>query len=204
MGKSGMGSASVIIRAGDLQPRPWPNGLGVTREVVTEGRTEAAFGWQIGIADLADEATFSHFPGCDRIFTLIEGPGATLTLEGRGPLPCRPWVPASFPGDVPTHYRPAAGPARAFNVIADREAFEARVAVRSIAASHPLRCGAASVAIFCGEGTLETDGVRLEAGDTMLHPGPASFRAIGQAALAVIVDIARAEAPVRPSPTPQK
>jgi environmental stress-induced protein Ves len=204
MEKTGMVPASVIIRAGDLQPRPWPNGLGVTREVVTEGRTEAAFGWQIGIADLAGEAAFSHFPGCDRIFTLIEGPGATLTLEGRGPLPCRPWVPASFPGDVPAHYRPGAGPARAFNVIADREAFEARVAVRSIAASHPLRCGAAGVAIYCGEGTLETDGVRLEAGDTMLHPRSASFRAIGQAALAVIVEITRAESAQRLSPTPQK
>jgi hypothetical protein len=46
--------------------------------------------------------------------------------------------------------------------------------------------------------------VRLEAGDTMLHPRSASFRAIGQAALAVIVEITRAESAQRLSPTPQK
>jgi environmental stress-induced protein Ves len=169
-----------IIRAAALQPRPWPNGLGTTREVASGP------GWQIGIADLAGEAAFSHFPHADRIFTLIAGDGATLTLA-EGPLPCRLWVPAGFPGDVPSHYRPLGGPARAFNVIADRRSFAARVTVHGIAPSHAVR--GAGLAVFCAEGVLELAGERLEAGDTALHPGGAAVRAVGGSALAILVEM---------------
>ncbi|HEY8612636.1 MAG TPA: HutD family protein [Roseomonas sp.] len=184
-----MGTLPTIIRAASLQPRPWPNGLGITRDVAVQDQTETGFGWLISIADLTGEAAFSHFPSIDRVFTLIEGPGATLTLDGRFPLPCHPWVPACFPGDRPTHYRPGGGPARAFNVFTDRDAFEARVSVRSIAASHRVPGAAASVAVFCARGMLEIGGERLEGGDTMLHPAEAPIEAVGAAAIAIIVEV---------------
>ncbi|WP_424134715.1 HutD family protein [Roseomonas chloroacetimidivorans] len=175
--------ASSIIRAPDLRPRPWPNGLGTTRDVAS------GEGWQMGVADLAGEAAFSHFAGLDRVFTIIKGAGATLELEGRGPLPCPPLVPTSFPGDVPTYYRPRAGAGRAFNVITDRAMFEARVAVCSIAASHQVGLPVGCLAVFCAEGAVEMGGKTLEAGDTMLHPGPEPVRAASVAAIVIVVEL---------------
>ena len=170
----------TIIRAADLQPRPWPNGLGTTRDITVED------GWLITVADLTGDAAFSHFPGTDRIFTLLGGPGVTLTLEGRSPLPCLPLVPASFPGDVPTHCRMAGGPARAFNVMAERGRAEARVAVRSIAAGHRVHSPSRCVAVFCAEGSLLIGDVRLRPEDTILHAGAVAVEGPG---VAVFVEI---------------
>ncbi len=177
-----MGSSTALLRASDLQPRPWPNGLGVTRDLASGP------GWLVSIADLAGEAAFSHFAGMDRVFTLIEGPGATLVV-GDAALPCLPFVPAHFPGDVPTHYRPGGGPARAFNVFTERGRFEARVVLRSIAASHGFRPGEGCVALHCLAGTLGVGEEELAAGDTLLHPGAAPCLALGGAALAVTVEL---------------
>ena len=168
-----------IIRAADLQPRPWPNGLGVTRDITVGD------GWLITVADLTGDAAFSHFPETDRIFTLLGGAGVTLELEGRPPLSCLPWVPTSFPGDVPTFCRMEGGPARAFNVMASRR-HEARVAVRSIAAGHSVRSTSRCAAIFCIEESLTVGDERLGAGDTMLHPGATAIEGPG---LAIMVDI---------------
>ncbi|MBI0536657.1 HutD family protein [Roseomonas sp. KE2513] len=170
----------TIIRAADLHPRPWPNGLGTTRDITVQD------GWLITVADLTGDAAFSHFPGIDRLFTLLGGAGVTLTLEGRPPLPCLPLVPASFPGDMPTHCRMAGGPARAFNVMAERGRFEARVAVRSIAAAHHIHSPASCVAVFCAEGSLTIGDVRLGPEDTILHPGAVAIEGPG---VAIFVEI---------------
>ncbi|WP_458094088.1 HutD/Ves family protein [Roseomonas sp. WA12] len=173
-----------LIRAASLTPRPWPNGLGITRDVA--GSDGEGMGWLISIADLTGEAAFSYFPGVDRIFTLIEGAGATLTVDGIV-LPCRPFVPSLFPGDRPTHYVPQGGPARAFNVFTAREAFEAQVFVQAISANHPAPSGGKTLAVHCAEGVLAIGDARLEAGDTLLHPGDAPIEAAGAAAIAIIV-----------------
>lgn len=188
-----------LIRAASLAPRPWPNGLGITRDVA--GSEGEGPGWLISIADLTGEAAFSHFPGVDRIFTLIEGAGATLTVDGII-LPCRPFVPSLFPGDRPTHYVPESGTARAFNVFAARDAFEALVFVQAIAAGHRVALGAAVLAVYCAEGVLAVGDVRLEAGDTLLHPGIAPVEAIGAAATAILVALRPANP--RASATPQE
>ncbi|TPG57189.1 HutD family protein [Roseomonas nepalensis] len=169
----------TVIRAADLEPRPWPNGLGITRDIA------AGEGWLITVADLAGDAAFSRFPDTDRIFTLLGGAGVTLELEGRPPLACLPWVPAGFPGDVPTFCRMGGGPARAFNVMA-RRGHEARVAVRSLAAGHAVHATPRCAAVFCAAGSLMAGGERLEAGDTMLHPGAAAIEGPG---IAILVDL---------------
>ena len=173
------------IRAASLTPRPWPNGLGITRDVA--GSEGEKLGWLISIADLAGEAAFSHFPDVDRVFTLIEGAGATLMLDGQFALPCRPFVPALFPGDRPTHYVPRGGPARAFNLFTAREAFAARVSVQAIAASHRIPVGERTLAVHCAEGVLAAGDARLSAGDTLLHPGAVTIEALATAATAIIV-----------------
>jgi environmental stress-induced protein Ves len=183
--------ARSIVRASDLKPKPWPNGLGITRDIVAQNRSEAHFDWLISIADLTESAAFSHFLACDRIFTLIEGDGVTLTLDHEYPMPCTPLVPASFPGDHPTHCTMGNTPARAFNVFIDRRSFDGQVAVRTIAGSHAIRSAARTAAIFCIAGMLDVDGDILAAGDTSVGGGAATIRASDGPATAIIVEIER-------------
>ena len=172
----------AVIRAADLQPRPWPNGLGITRDVAS------GEGWLISIADLGGPAAFSDFPATDRSFVLLGGPGATLVLEERWRLRCRPFVPACFPGDRPTRYEPDAGPARAFNLFCARGQDAARLSVRSLAAGHSLAAGPATLAVHCAEGRLSLGGLPLEAGDTLLHPGDPAIQAMDGAAIVILVE----------------
>jgi environmental stress-induced protein Ves len=178
-----------VIRGAALTPRPWPNGLGITRDVAGHRQQGARFDWLLSIADLREDAAFSDFPGCDRVFTLIEGGDVTLTLDGARPMPCLTLVPASFPGDRPTFCTMAGGPARAFNVFVDRGRYAARVAVRSIAAEHAIQPCAATEAVFCVGGALDVGGATLAAGDTVTGTGAAVIRAVGASALALIVEI---------------
>jgi environmental stress-induced protein Ves len=178
-----------VIRAAALTVRPWPNGLGVTRDVAGQGQHGAQFDWLISIADLTVSAAFSHFPDCGRVFTLIEGRDVTLTLDGRDPMACQALTPAHFPGDHPAFCTMGGGPARAFNVFFDRRRFIARVAVSTIAPSHAIWTGARTVAIFCVSGTLGLDDLTLGAGDTVTAPGAALIRAGGAGAVAVSVEI---------------
>ncbi|MCR0982980.1 HutD/Ves family protein [Roseomonas populi] len=157
----------TAIRYAALEPRPWVNGLGISREIAS------GEGWTIAVADLGTAAAFSHFPGQDRVFTLIEGEGATLSFADRPPLPCLPFVPAGFPGDVPCHYEPSGGAARAFNLIVGRGRFEPRVAVRGLAAGQGLVPPAGALALYCARGAVRIGDARLEAGDTMMQPGAA-------------------------------
>ncbi|MBP0491351.1 HutD/Ves family protein [Pararoseomonas indoligenes] len=159
--------APPVIRFATLEARPWVNGLGISREIAS------GEGWTIAVADLGAAAAFSHFPAQDRVFTLIDGPGATLSFMDRPPLPCLPFVPAGFPGDVPCHYEPREGAARAFNLIVGRGRFEPRVAVRGLAAGQGLVPPAGALALFCAGGAVRIGDARLEVGDTMLEPGSA-------------------------------
>ena len=177
-----------IIRAAALQPRPWPNGLGVTRDI-TGGLGAAEPGWLLSIADLVQDAAFSHFPDCNRVFTLVDGGAVTLTLDGALPMPCLPFVPASFPGDRPTICTMGCPAARAFNLFFDRNRCDGRVAVHTVAAHHTLRMTALTQAVFCAAGTLQLAGETLAAGDTALQPGAISIRAGAAASIAIIVEI---------------
>jgi environmental stress-induced protein Ves len=171
---------SEIIRASALTPRPWPNGLGVTRDV-WERR-----GLLISIADLSQTATFSHFPDCDRIFTLIEGDTVELQLDGRAAMACLPFLPQAFPGDVPTTCVMPPGLRRAFNVFAPRTGPGAQVLVLRIAEGHRVKLGAV-LAVHCVSGTLAVGTIWLEDGDTAIEPDEDMLEAIGGAALAVLV-----------------
>ncbi len=78
-------SAGRILRADELQPQPWRNGLGVTREIALfpPGADADDFLWRISVADVVGPAPFSRFPGIDRIIVLLDGAGFRMTLDGQ-------------------------------------------------------------------------------------------------------------------------
>ena len=178
---------TAIIRASTLLARPWPNGLGTTRDI-TGTLDPTGPGWLLSLADLVQDAAFSHFPGVDRVFTLVEGGPVTLTQHDVA-MPCLPFVPASFPGDRPSHCTMGCPSARAFNLFVDRARCEGRVSVRTIAAHHVLQTTKLTQAVFCAAGTLRVAGETLAPGDTALHTATAPIRTAGLAAVALIVEI---------------
>ncbi|WP_186374283.1 HutD family protein [Roseomonas gilardii] len=178
-----------IIRAAELQARPWPNGLGISRNIVVHEDCNGHLAWMISIADLTSDAAFSHFPGGDRIFTLIDGPGCTLSLDGRDALACRPLVPSCFPGDVPTYCTMRGSTGRAFNLVFDRDGFNGQVVVQAVAAGHRLWIPASTTAIHCLDGAAEFDGASLLPGDTALPQGGHWVEAGGSGTTVIAVTV---------------
>ncbi len=166
-----------IVRGADLQPRPWPNGLGTTRDVAEQAGPEGRPDWLLSIADLERDAPFSHLPGLDRVFTLIEGDTVALVVDGAPPMACRLLLPTHFPGDRPTTSRLTGGPGRAFNVFADRGSRRARVAALNLAAGGSVPTEGAIAVVHAVSGTLAIGPDRIAPGDTWIGAAGATATA---------------------------
>lgn len=117
-----------------LDARPWKNGGGVTREIISRphGAGLDAFAWRVSIADVAADGPFSVFDGVDRVIVLLEGKGVMLRAAGDGRAIRRldePFVPFTFSGDDRITSSLLAGPSADFNVMTRRGAAQAEVRV---------------------------------------------------------------------------
>lgn len=179
-----------LVRAGDLVPRPWPNGFGVTRDIAGEGGQDGRIGWLLSLADLERDAPFSHLPNCDRVFTLVEGDPVELTIDGAAPVVSRSLVPTHFPGDRPTACRMTGGPGRAFNAFVDRSIYRARASALNLAAGHGIVAEGAVAAAYCvGGGTVAVDGDTVRPGDTWLGTAGATLQAVREPAVLVLIAV---------------
>lgn len=118
-----MNATGRILRANELQPRPWRNGLGVTRELALypPGADADDFLWRCSIAEVVGPAPFSLFPGIDRIIVLLDGAGFRMTLDGaRVHALTTPCAPFAFPGEAQVAVALAGGPTRDFNLMLRR------------------------------------------------------------------------------------
>jgi environmental stress-induced protein Ves len=112
---------------------PWKNGLGISYTIADSpsGADFDAVDWQVGHTEIAADCPFSHLPGLDRTFTVLEGAGVELTsVDERGETRAArvpPLRPYAFRGDWKTGCRLLAGPVRVFNVMTRRERFAAEV-----------------------------------------------------------------------------
>lgn len=116
------------VHADAVEPQPWKNGGGRTRELLTWPARDASGkdsgdGWalRISVADIDADGPFSAFPGVDRWFAVLEGAGVRLTW----PDGARDSVE---PGDAPLQFRGAPhctlldGPTRDLNLMLRRDA----------------------------------------------------------------------------------
>jgi len=71
-----------ILLANSIPPTPWRNGGGQTRELVAE---PAGADWtlRVSLADIEQDGPFSSFPGVQRHFAVLQGPGVELALQGQ-------------------------------------------------------------------------------------------------------------------------
>jgi len=73
-------SVARFIDARAIAPRPWRNGGGQTRELVTWPPDGAAWQMRISVADVVQDGTFSAYPGVQRWFAVVAGAGVVLRL----------------------------------------------------------------------------------------------------------------------------
>lgn len=113
-----------LIRAAELQPVPWKNGGGTTREIAVEppGSAFDTFLWRISMADVDQAGPFSTFEGIDRIIAVIQGGAMVLndTATGTAHVLQRA-EPFSFPGETPISAELPDGPTQDFNLMWRRE-----------------------------------------------------------------------------------
>lgn len=187
-----MGRDGCVVRVRDLVATPWPNGRGLTRDIVRRTRADGAIDWLVSLAELGADAPFSHFPGIDRIFTLVSGGPVELAVGPGAPMRCGLLVPAHFPGDVPTGSRLLGGAGRALNAFVDRGRRRARVATLALAAGHAVPLADAVEVLYCVSGSVEVDGARVGPDDVLTGAGAGEARAVAGPAVLVAVEIAGA------------
>lgn len=75
-----MTSRSRVIPAFEYRRTRWANGAGWTREIHAEPGADG-WDWRLSIAEVAEPAPFSAFPGIDREIVLLAGAGMRLEFD---------------------------------------------------------------------------------------------------------------------------
>ncbi|MER7191566.1 HutD/Ves family protein [Streptomyces flaveolus] len=181
-----------ILRASERTPAPWKNGGGVTSEVAVHppGAGTDDFAWRVSVADVARSGPFSTFDGVDRIITVVDGPGMTLTVDGTPHVVDAPYEPFAFPGDAVTECRLLDGPIVDFNVMARRAGTTARVRVERAQTSVRPGTGTRVLAIVLeGTALLHGASVRLGRLDAVLFSDQDPVDTIGVDGVLAVVDL---------------
>jgi environmental stress-induced protein Ves len=109
-----------IIRAESVKLTPWPNGLGLTRQILSYPTARQPL-CQVSLAEITTDCPFSHFADIDRTTVPVFGRGLTLDVAGFGTLVADGTpTPLRYPGDRPTTCRLTDGPMRVLNVMTTR------------------------------------------------------------------------------------
>jgi len=117
-----------VLRAANYPRMPWKNGGGSTEEITRDaGVGLEGFGWRLSIADIGESGGFSSFAGYQRIITVLQGAGMTLTVDGQDTRPLLPLDPYAFSGASHVTCALLDGPIRDFNLIYAPDRYSARL-----------------------------------------------------------------------------
>jgi hypothetical protein len=153
-----------VVRFAELPAVAWRNGGGLTREVVSVGGSgPPGPDWRISIADVNEAGPFSHFPGVDRIITVVQGDGMDLVVDGVEHV-LGLHEPFSFDGASDTSCSRLAGPIRDLNVMTCRDRLTATVAIRDLSETRPtVVAGSQVLVLLTGSAVVVgADGSRAE------------------------------------------
>jgi hypothetical protein len=117
-----------VLRAKDYPRMPWKNGGGSTEEITRDASTGLeGFGWRLSIADIGESGGFSTFAGYERVITVLQGDGMTLSVDGQATRPLLPIDPFAFSGESQVSCTLLGGPIRDFNLIYAPQRYSARL-----------------------------------------------------------------------------
>lgn len=105
------------IRLDEVEPQPWRNGGGTTRELLAWPRAEA---WRlrVSVADVQSDGPFSVFTGgVERWFAVLDGNGVELSIDGVAQHVTADSAPLRFSGAASTECRLLDGPTRDLNLM---------------------------------------------------------------------------------------
>ncbi|WP_394841885.1 HutD family protein [Pendulispora brunnea] len=174
----------LLLSARDRMPVPWKNGMGSTVEVASgpPGASLADFDWRVSLAGIHGDVPFSLFPGAERILTVVEGRGMTLTATSGQTLQAMPDAPIGFPGETAFVCQLHDGPVTALNVMTRRGSPAGAVEVLGPGAILRHRGGVTLVIAL--RDSLSVVGQLLAPWDAVqLAPGDVELRGIGTAAV---------------------
>ncbi|WP_077044161.1 HutD family protein [Pseudomonas sp. KK4] len=117
-----------VLRAKDYPRMPWKNGGGSTEEITRDaGAGLDGFGWRLSIADIGESGGFSTFAGYQRVITVLQGDGMTLSVDGQVTRSLLPIDPFAFSGESQVSCTLLGGPIRDFNLIYAPKRYSARL-----------------------------------------------------------------------------
>lgn len=123
-----MSADLTVLRAADYPRMPWKNGGGSTEEITRDaGVGLDGFGWRLSIADIKESGGFSTFSGYQRVISVLQGEGMTLTIDGDASRPLFARDPLAFSGESRVHCTLLNGPIRDFNLIYAPQRYHARL-----------------------------------------------------------------------------
>lgn len=179
------------VHLAEVEPAPWRNGGGMTRELAA-WPNNGAWQWRMSVAEVEASGPFSRFEGVTRWFAVLQGAGVVLTVRAsRGfdrthamehrltqttPVLC-------FDADVPTQCDLIDGPTQDFNLMVSEACMPARM-LRVRGAMHTLAAQGKTIAIYAVDAAA-----RLRFNDEVLYlpPGTLVWRTLAKAA-AVYID----------------
>lgn len=105
-----------VVALEDVEPTPWRNRGGVTRELLAWPHRDE---WRarISVADIERDGPFSHYPAAERWFAVLEGAGVRLKVGGGTQLLTPDSEPFAFSGNAQVDCSLIAGPTRDFNLM---------------------------------------------------------------------------------------
>lgn len=110
----------ILITPEQHREVPWRNGRGTSFQVWPRGRAANAAGFQLNLTPITGGGPFSHYPGVDRVLTVVKGSG--LSFEERdGDMAAGDAI--AFAGETPMTAHLANGPVAVFNLLMRRDAW---------------------------------------------------------------------------------
>lgn len=147
---------------------PWKNGLGITREVISQPAADDmdGFDWRISLATVGASCPFSVFAGIDRTIAVLHGDGMQLTVDGRQEPPLLVGSPAfAFSGDAEVQAICLGGETLDLNMMSRRGRFVHRMTKIDVSDAQTLSVTADTVAVvFRDEALVAIDSLRSEVG----------------------------------------
>lgn len=115
---------ATVVRRDAVDPVPWANGGGTTRELLVADDGS----WRVSLADIERDGPFSTFPGRGRLLTVVDGIVLALVVDGVEHV-IEPRRPFAFEGGAEVSASIPEGPVRALNVIVDPASVSPHVTV---------------------------------------------------------------------------
>jgi uncharacterized protein len=175
------------LASADYVEGVWRNGKGKSWEIAQQpDKSGDRFFWRLALARISQSTAFSHYDNVDRFITLIDGPGFTLSVDGREShnMDMR-FTPHGFPGDAETSCGVHSGVSRVLNLFVARGRYDVRLDVLQ-EGQHRIGDKNGNCLVFVLDGQCAVDGLALACQDTAVIQGQSAGLMVPRGGIAYV------------------